>query len=178
MLTREVIVEALTKLSDELARRGIIGEINIVGGTAMVLAFSARLSTKDVDAIFEPASEVRAAAARIALELNLDNDWLNDSAKGFLSPQGEFSKAAGVELPNLRILVPTAEYMLAMKVLASRVATGADDTDRRDIAFLIRKLQLRRAEDVMGIVERYYDPSRIPPRSFYLVREIIEESTL
>jgi len=37
-----------------------------VGGTVMVLAFTARLATKDVDAIFEPAQVVRSAAERVA----------------------------------------------------------------------------------------------------------------
>ncbi|MFN0104038.1 MAG: hypothetical protein ACKV2U_18385 [Bryobacteraceae bacterium] len=42
MLSRERILEALARLSDELGRRGVLGELNIVGGTAMVLAFNAR----------------------------------------------------------------------------------------------------------------------------------------
>ncbi|MBM3768500.1 MAG: hypothetical protein FJW32_24230 [Acidobacteria bacterium] len=175
MLTREVIVEALTKLSDELARRGIIGEIDIVDGTAMVLAFSARLSTKDVDAIFEPASEVRAAAARIALELNLDNDWLNDAAKGFLSSNGTFQPVADLDLPNLRVLAPTAEYMLAMKVLAARAGRGEERGDAGDIRFLIQRLGLTTTDSVLEIVQRYYDPTRLLPRNVFTVDSIIEE---
>lgn len=175
MLTREVIVEALTKLSDELARRGIIGEVNIVGGTAMVLAFSARLSTKDVDAIFEPASEVRAAATQIAAELNLDEDWLNDAAKGFLSPNGTFQSVDGLDLPNLRVLAPTAEYMLAMKVLAARAGRGDERGDAGDIRFLIQYLGLTTADGVLEIVQRYYDPERLLPRNVFTVDAIIEE---
>ena len=142
MLSRETILTALTRLSDVLERKGVQGELNIVGGTAMVLAFNARSSTKDVDAIFEPTSEIRAAAAAVAEELELPADWLNDAAKGFLSPAGEFTPVESIDLPNLRVQAPTAEYMLAMKVLAARTGIGGERGDSKDIAFLIRMLGL------------------------------------
>ena len=53
-LTREGILNALQALSDELGKQGVTGELCLFGGTVMVLAFTARLSTKDVDAIFQP----------------------------------------------------------------------------------------------------------------------------
>ena len=175
MLSRATILKALAQLSDELGTHGLLGELNVVGGTAMVLAFNARSSTKDVDAIFEPSSEIRAAAAAVAEDLDLPPDWLNDAAKGFLSPSGEFKAIDALDLPNLRVQAPTAEYMLAMKVLAARSGIGGERGDARDIAFLIRLLGLGQASEVMDIVSRYYDPSRILPRSIYLVDEIIEE---
>lgn len=175
MLDRETIKKAFALLSDELASLGVLGEINLVGGTAMVLAFNARESTKDVDAIFEPSAAIRAAAARVSDLLNLPEDWINDAAKGFLSPSGEFELVSDLNFPNLRVLAPTPSYMLAMKVLASRSGMGAERGDVSDIATLIQILGLRRAEQVMEIVSRYYDPSRILPRSMYLVDEILEE---
>jgi len=175
MLSRETIISALTQLSTELSKQTVIGELNLVGGTAMVLAFNARLSTKDVDAIFEPTEAVRSAASRVAAQLNLPADWLNDAAKGFLSPSGEFEPIAVLDLPNLRVLAPTPEYTLAMKVLASRVAISPGHGDANDIAFLIRLLDLKTSDEVMTIVSRYYDPSKLLPRSLYLVDEILEE---
>ena len=175
MLTRATILAALTELSAELARNGVLGELNVVGGTAMVLAFNARSSTKDVDAIFEPSSEVRAAAAVVADTLALPVDWLNDAAKGFLSASGDFAPIDSLDFPNLRVQAPTAEYMLAMKVLASRAGIAGERGDAQDIAFLIRLLGLHDADAVMQVVGRYYDPSRILPRSTYLLDEILEE---
>lgn len=175
MLSRATILTALTRLSDQLGRSGVLGELNVVGGTAMVLAFDARNSTKDVDAIFEPSSNVRDAAAIVAGDLNLPAGWLNDAVKGFLSPAGDFNPIPAIDLPYLRVQAPTPEYMLAMKVLAARVGVGSEHGDAKDIAFLIRLLGLRTADAVMDIVRRYYDPSRILPRSIYLVDEILEE---
>lgn len=155
MLSRETLVSALTLLSDELGRLGVKGELNIVGGTAMVLAFDARKSTKDVDAIFEPTADVRHAATAVSGPLGLPPDWLNDAAKGFMSPSGDFTGVETIELPHLRVQAPTAEYMLAMKVLAARSGLGEVKGDRADIAFLIRLLGLRDSEYVMEVVARY-----------------------
>ena len=41
-LTKEIILKALTELSDALARENIKGELCLFGGTVMVLAFAAR----------------------------------------------------------------------------------------------------------------------------------------
>src|SRR3954467_12349257 len=86
-LTREQILHALDTLSIELGKGGVIGELCLFGGTAMALAFAARVSTKDVDAIFQPAALIREIAFRIADEQKLSKDWLNDGVKGFISAQ-------------------------------------------------------------------------------------------
>lgn len=164
MLSRTTILEALNLLSAELAADGVLGELCLVGGTAMVLAFDARTATKDVDAIFEPTAEMRAAAAKVASKMDLPADWLNDAAKGFLSPLGEFVELASLDLSNLRIQAPTAAYMLAMKVLAARTGVAGERGDSQDIAFLIQLLDLKSTEAVMDIVSKYYDPSRVLPR--------------
>ena len=88
---------------------------------------------------------------------------------------GDFAPIATLDLPFLRVQAPTPEYMLAMKVLASRAAVSAERGDARDIAFLIKLLGITESGEVMEIVGRYYDPSRILPQSLYLVDEILEE---
>ena len=98
VLTREAILRAVQALSDELGKQDIIGEVCLFGGTAMRLAFTARLTTKDVDALFRPTQTIRNLARLIAAEQNLPADWLNDSVKGFLSARHETTTG------NLRIL--------------------------------------------------------------------------
>jgi len=175
MLSRETNVGALRRLAGRLERRGIVGEISLLDGTAMVLAFQARQSTKDVDAIFAPAGIIREEARLVAQELDLPPDWLNDTAKGFASPEGDFGSLEDIDFPSLRVQAPTAEYMLAMKVMAARVGLGGESADKEDIRFLIRRLRLITADQVFELVRRYYDPSRILPRSMYLIEEIFSE---
>jgi hypothetical protein len=77
-LTREAILAALCALSDELGKQAVIGEVCLFGGTVMVLAFAARVSTKDVDALFQPAQLIRELARRVGEEQHLPEHWLND----------------------------------------------------------------------------------------------------
>src|SRR5262245_1398446 len=138
MLDRATILAALARLAELLRGEGIEGEICLLGGTVMVLAFDARPSTKDVDAIFEPASAIRRLSAVVGTELQLPEDWLNDAAKGFASARHETSSADLPQFPGLRVVAPTPEYLLAMKCMASRIAVGpggADDV--ADIRFLL-----------------------------------------
>lgn len=83
-LGREDLLALLQELADELAARGASATLFVVGGAAMSIAFDARRSTHDIDAAFEPSREVRAAAAAVAARHSLDEDWLNDGAKGFM----------------------------------------------------------------------------------------------
>jgi hypothetical protein len=174
VLVRPTIVAALARLAELLRERGIEGELCLLGGTAMVLAFDARPSTKDVDAIFEPAAVIRQLARTVARELELPEDWLNDAARGFVSTQHEVSTLDLPQFPGLRVVAPTAEYLLAMKCMASRVAVGTggpDDVD--DIRFLLRHLEITAIDAALQIVARYYPAGRIPPRTQFLLEELL-----
>ncbi len=142
----------------------------------MVLVFDARDSTRDVDAVFRPKTEIMNAARAVAAELQLPIDWLNDGVKGFLSHNEDVTEAfiPGLEgLSHLRILSPVPEYLLAMKCIAARSDDSSED--RADTAFLIRSLGLTSEDDVFSIVGRYYPLERLHVRSRYFVRDVFEE---
>jgi len=44
----------------------------------------------------------------VAGELDLSEDWLNDSAKAFVSARGDYLDP-GLTFPNLKIVTPTPE---------------------------------------------------------------------
>jgi len=113
VLTREAILRALSSLSDELGKQGVTGELCLFGGTVMVLAFTARLSTKDVDALFQPTPLIRDIARRVGEEQNLPTDWLNDGVKGFVSARHETTAGNLPQFPHLRLTMPVPEYLLA-----------------------------------------------------------------
>ena len=86
----------------------------------MVLAFNARLSTRDVDAVFQPTALMRDLSAKVAAEIGLPENWLNDGVKGFQSANPALTSEALPQFSHLRLLRPTADYLLAMKCLAAR----------------------------------------------------------
>lgn len=166
-LTATQIRALLTALNDELRAANVIGEVGLCGGAVMCLVFQARQATKDVDAIFAPPAELRAAAARVAERHGAPADWLNDAAKAFFP--GEPPRQDVLRLSHLRVWSPTAEYMLAMKCVAARF----DTHDRDDVAFLIRHLGLKRPVEVFQIISRYYPQHRVPPKAQFLVEELL-----
>lgn len=167
MLTKERIKSLFKKLNDALGQRGEIGEIGIVGGAVMCLVYNARAATKDVDAVFEPASIIRDIASQIAESESLPPDWLNDAAKGFILPG--FTKQEVLNLSNLRVWAPEPRYMLAMKCISARW----DSSDRDDVIFLIHFLELTRPEEVYRIIESYYPHNRIPSKTGFFIEEVL-----
>lgn len=175
-MTREAILRALSSLSKELGQRGVTGEVCLFGGTVMVLAFTARLTTKDVDALFQPAQTIRELARRIGGEQNLPADWLNDGVKEFVSTRHETTAGNLPQFPHLRLTMPVPEYLLAMKCMAARIGGTTDEpSDVADIVFLIRHLQLKSARDALDLVGQYYPANRIPVKTQYLVEGLFDE---
>jgi hypothetical protein len=159
-------------LNEELGRTGTRGELFVVGGAVMCLAYAARPSTQDVDALFRPPAQVREAAARVAVKARVNADWLNDAVKGFLSPQGDF--ATFLELDHLRIMMAQPQYLLAMKCLAMRI--GAEFHDEDDIRYLLRLLEVRNYEEAAAIITKYYPLERFPQKTLYALAELLPKS--
>lgn len=174
-LTKEQILAALARLNELLHEKGVIGEVCIFGGAAMVLAFDARESTRDVDGIFVPKQDVIDSARQVAGEFGFEPDWLNDGVKGFISDDAEYTADGMPVFSNLRIMRPTTEYLLAMKCLASRAADASTDGDRADIITLLKLSGITEAAKACDLVVRYYKESLLPPRVRFYIEELVSE---
>ena len=107
-LSRADILAAFGELDRAFAERGVIGELCLFGGAVMVLAFQARLSTKDVDAVFQPSAVVREVAAEVGERRGWPAGWLNDGVKEFVSVRHEVSSGPLPQFPHLRLTMPSA----------------------------------------------------------------------
>jgi hypothetical protein len=172
-LTQKDLRRLFTLLNEELGRSHTDAELFLVGGAVMCLAYNARASTQDVDALFRPPAEVRAAANRVAKRAKVRPDWLNDAVKAFMSAQGDF--APFLELEHLHVLVAQPAYLLAMKCLSYRI--GAEFHDEDDIRYLLRHLELRTYEQVVKIITQYYPLERFPQKTLYALAELLPKKS-
>jgi len=168
MLDSATILKLFGALNDELRVAGVRGEIGICGGAVMCLVFNARESTKDVDAIFRPTREIRDAGRAVAQKFGISADWLNDAAKGFFLSQPPVHDV--VELSNLRVWAPQADYMLAMKCVSARF----DSHDLDDTKFLLKHLGVKTVEEASTIIEKYYPRNVIPAKTQFLLEELLD----
>lgn len=168
-LSRSDIRRLFDLLDEELRGSATRAELFLAGGAVMCLAYAARPSTQDVDAVFRPPKEVREAAARVAARTGLNPDWLNDGVKGFVSAQGDF--APFLELRNLRVMIAQPGYLLAMKCLAMRI--GAEFHDEDDVRYLLRHLDIRRYDHALAVIEKYYPLDQFPQKTLYALAELL-----
>lgn len=170
LLDRDDFKALLTELGDDLHGQGVRGELFLVGGGAMAMAYNTRRATRDLDGVFEPKQLVYAAARRVAVRHpGLPEDWLNDGVKGFLL--GEDPAATVVfQHPGLNVRVASPRYLFSMKVAASRV-----ELDRDDIAVLFRLSGFTTVEEALDYVERTYPHLPLAPRTQYLLEAIVAD---
>src|SRR5207249_2774556 len=115
----------------------------------------------DIDAIVRPSEIGHRLAKDVASDLNLDESWLNDDVKRFISDSGTFAPLEVQELEGaarnrLKISRPSASYLLAMKCLACRASLPGYAGDIEDIRFLIRKMEIKTLDQIDEHIARFY----------------------
>ncbi len=136
LLSAEQIEQALRRLGELAFAQDLQLDMALVGGAVMTLAYHARASTRDVDAIFfspPDAAQIRQLALQVGLEMNLPQDWLNDGAKGFV---------VGLELGQTLIATQgiTVRQVSAIQLLAMKLSAWRDDTDIQDAKRLLKEI--------------------------------------
>ena len=168
-LTAHDIRRLFQLLDRQLGNAEAEGELYLVGGAVMCLALDARDATRNVDALFKPTEVIRQAAARVAAEANVPENWLNDAVKGYLSPRGDFDPF--LDLPHLRVFVARPTYLLAMKCAAMRLGEEFHDLD--DVRYLLRYLNISSVSDAIDVVTHYFDESQLLPKTKLALEEIL-----
>jgi len=166
LLDRAAIEDAFRRLGDRLAKRGGIADLYIFGGAAMALAYDARRSTRDIDAVFQPHGVVLDEARAVANELGLPHWWLNEQASAYVAPGGDASAPRVFDHPGLRVAAASPEHLLAMKVLAAR------RRDAEDIRFLIDHLGLTSAEQVLDLCAEIFPEEEVPGRARLVLDDV------
>ena len=170
-LTKQQILSLFDQLNAELQTDNVVGELYLVGGAVMCIAFNERPATKDVDALFVPKRRIREIAQKMAANADLPTDWLNDAVKGFLSESGDFDSF--IELSHLKVFTARPQYLLAMKCLSMRL--GPEFHDETDVRYLLRYLNIETFERAVQTITVYYPFERFPKKTLYALGELLEE---
>lgn len=174
-LSRKRITQALRRLGELACDQQVTLEISLYGGAVFTLVYGSRDATKDVDAVVRPSEIGQTLAAKVAAELRLPADWLNDDVKQFLAekeakrctPETDFGA-------GLRIVVPTAAYLLAMKLRACRPPLPGYAGDYGDIRFLVRKMGIQSVEEAEAIHEKFFPHDALAIEAREVVKDAIQ----
>lgn len=151
------IAQALRRLGELALQQKISLEVSLYGGAVFTLVYGSRDATKDVDAVVRPSEIARKLAVTVAKELGLPEDWLNDQVKQFLAEKEAKRQLTEVDLgEGLRVSVPTAAYLLAMKLRAARPPLPGYPGDRGDIRFLVKKMKIASVEAAEAIYGKFF----------------------
>ena len=188
-LDRDALLGALERIGSAAVDNGANLEMAVYGGSALMLAANFRFGSEDVDiAALDPPwpNWPQDIVERLAEENGWSRDWLNDSVAFHLRPLATASDhiAFGTfprnsDAPGLRVFVPTAEYMLALKLKASRIndpAKGAQEV--ADILNLAKAIGIASPEEALGILAKFFPKSGLnAEKQRFLLKHIWNRDT-
>lgn len=171
-LSRQDILKYFEQINTRLAKENKYGEVLIAGGAALTLVFNARQSTYDIDAIFRPKEDMRAIIKSIAQEYDINEDWLNDGVKGFITDNMKGSTY--LEYSNLTVSSLDAECLLAMKLTSARSLSK----DMEDSIFLMSILKIKSEQELFTLIEKYTHPNQQTMQAKYFTMEAFERYSI
>lgn len=168
---RDALLDAFDRIGRAAALAGTKLQIAVYGGSALMLASNFRFATEDVDvsALEHPLPGWLAVVVdEIAKENGWQKDWFNDAVVSHLSSLADHARdhlefgtfPRDGTSPGLVVLVPSAEYLLALKLKAARVTDPIrGETERLDILNLMKVLGISTAEEAIALLGRYFPVS-------------------
>jgi hypothetical protein len=168
---REALLDAFDRIGRAAVSAGTKLQIAVYGGSALMLASNFRFATEDVDVseLDYPLPDWLAAVVHeIAQENRWQDHWFNDGVAFHLSSLAdravdhlEFGTFPRDGTPQgLVVSVPSAEYLLALKLKAVRVMDPLrGETERLDILNLMQVVGISTVEEAIALLGRYFPVS-------------------
>lgn len=184
-LNRDAVLDAFDRIGRAAAQAGTKLHIAVYGGSALMLASNFRFATDDVD-VSQLERPLPDWLAHVIQEITKKNrwpeDWFNDGVAFHLSPLADRA-ADHLEFgtfprdgtpPGLVVSVPSAEYLLALKLKAIRVTDPLrGETERLDILNLMQVVGISTAEEAIALLGKYFPVSAASPeKQRFLLRNM------
>jgi hypothetical protein len=168
---RDALLEAFDQIGRAAVEAGTKLQIAVYGGSALMLASNFRFATEDVDVseLKHPLPDWLAVVVdKIAKKNGWQGDWFNDGVAFHLSSLAdrardhlEFGTFPRDDTPvGLVVSVPSAEYLLALKLKAARILDPVrGETERLDIVNLMQVVGISTADEAIALLGRYFPVS-------------------
>ena len=168
---RKTLLEAFDRIAEEAVKNGEKLELAVYGGSALMLASRFRYATEDVDiASIDGGFPVwlEDIIKEIASKNNWSDDWVNDAVDFHLSKIAdrhadhvEFSTFYSNGKAGLSVYVPSAGYMLALKLKAvSRVNDVVKGKrELSDIQNLIIANGIKNSDEAIDLLGKFFPKS-------------------
>jgi hypothetical protein len=167
---RDALLDAFDRIGRAAVLAGTKLQIAVYGGSALMLASNFRFATEDVDVskLEHPLPDWPAAIVHeIAVENGGQDDWFNDGVAFHLRSLadrtdhlefGTFPRDGS--LPGLAVSIPSADYLLALKLKAARIVDPLrGETERLDILNWMRVVGISTVEEAIALLGRYFPVS-------------------
>jgi hypothetical protein len=172
---RDALLDAFDEIGRAAVRAGTKLQIAVYGGSALMLASNFRFATEDVDVseLDHPLPDwLIAVVHKIGKEKGWQDNWFNDGVAFHLSALadraldhlefGTFPRDGSP--PGLVVSVPSAEYLLALKLKAFRVLDPVrGEMERLDILNLMKVVGISTANEAIALLGRYFPVSAASP---------------
>ena len=168
---RDALLDAFDQIGRAAVAAGTKLQIAVYGGSALMLASNFRFATEDVDVsqLEHPLPAwLDTVLQEIAEKRGWQRDWFNDTVAFHLSsladrPTDHLEFATfppDGEKAGLVVSVPSAEYLLALKLKAFRIMDPLrGETERLDILKLMQVVGISTAEEAIALLGRYFPVS-------------------
>lgn len=159
LLYRENFEDLLKQLSKQIQKelgRNADVELIVAGGAAIILNYSFRNSTTDIDAYIRSNCSIKSSIINIAEKNELDSDWLNSD---FIKTESFSPKLAGCTKfykqygRSLRVSTIKPEYLIAMKLKSFRPYKN----DKSDIVGIINNTEGLNRDKILDAYKFLYD---------------------
>jgi hypothetical protein len=188
---RDALLDAFDAIGRAAVAAGTKLQIAVYGGSALMLASNFRFATEDVDVskLERPLPGwLEQVVKDIAGKNGWAEDWFNDGVAFHLSSRADRA-ADHLEFgtfprdgtpPGLVVSVPTAEYLLALKLKAARVNDPLrGEAERLDILNLMRVVGISDVEDAIALLGRYFPVSAASAeKQRFLLKNMSKEGTV
>jgi hypothetical protein len=190
-LDRDALLDAFDEIGRAAVAAGTRLQIAVYGGSALMLASNFRFATEDVD-VSELERPLPGWLEKVVKDIARQNgwadDWLNDGVAFHLSFLAD-GAADHLEFgtfprdgtpPGLVVSVPTAEYLLALKLKAARINDPLrGEVERLDILNLMRVVGISDVEGAIALLGRYFPVSAASAeKQRFLLKNMSKEGTV